>query len=345
MLETWIDVLRILDGTLRVATPLILCAMAGLLSERSGVIDIGLEGKLLAGAFAAATVAHLAGSEWVGLGAAIIVSVSFALVHGFACITHRGEQIISGVAINILAAGLTVVIGIALFRKGGQTPLLEDSERFGAITFLGTETLGDVPIIGPLYVELISGHNLLVYAALATVVLVWWLLYRTTFGLRLRAVGEAPAAVDTAGISVTWLRYRAVIMAGVLCGIAGAYLSTAGFGAGFERDMSAGKGFIALAAMILGNWRPGTTLLACLLFGFLETISPRLQGVGFDCTDGALAELWYRVFFLDCGGGAVGFPTAIIPMLPYILTVILLAGFFGRAVPPKALGTPYVKEH
>lgn len=324
MLETWVDVLRILDGTLRLATPLILCAMAGLVSERSGVIDIGLEGKLLAGAFAAAATASLTGSPWLGLGAAIVLSVMFALIHGFACITHRGEQIISGVAVNILAAGLTVVIGIALFRQGGQTPGLGPDERFSPITLPGAETLYDIPILGPLYGELISGHNLLVYVALIAVALVWWMLYRTTFGLRLRAVGEAPAAVDTAGVSVIWLRYRAVIIAGVLCGIAGAYLSTA-HGAGFVRDMSAGKGFIALAAMIFGKWRPGLALLACLLFGFLDTVAPRLQGVE-----------------LPLIGEA---PVALIPVLPYIFTVILLAGFFGKAVPPKALGTPYVKEH
>lgn len=324
MLESWIDLLRILDGTLRLATPLILCAMAGLVSERSGVIDIGLEGKLLIGAFTAAAVAILTGSPWLGLNAAIAASVLFSLIHGFACITHRGDQIISGVAVNILASGLTIVVGIALFRQGGQTPQLTPDMRFQPLDWPLTETLAGVPLLGPLYAELISGHNLLVYIALVSVIVVWWMLYRTTFGLRLRAVGEAPAAVDSAGISVTWLRYRGVLIAGVLCGIAGAYLSTA-HGAGFVREMSAGKGFIALAAMILGNWRPGLALLACLLFGFLETVTPRLQGTE-----------------LPLIGEA---PTALIPMLPYILTVILLAGFFGRAIPPRALGTPYVKEH
>lgn len=324
MLESWIDILRILDGTMRLATPLILCAMAGLISERSGVIDIGLEGKLLIGAFTAASVAVLTGSPWLGLFAAIAASMAFSLIHGFACITHRGDQIISGVAVNILAMGLTIVVGIALFRQGGQTPALPPDARFRPLDWPLTETLGDIPILGPLYAELISGHNVLVYVALVSVVLVWWTLYRTTFGLRIRAVGEAPAAVDSAGISVTWLRYRGVLIAGGLCGIAGAYLSIA-HGAGFFREMSAGKGFIALAAMILGNWRPGVALLACLLFGFLETVTPRLQGTE-----------------LPLIGEA---PTALIPVLPYIFTVILLAGFFGRAVPPRSLGRPYVKEH
>lgn len=324
MPELWIDILRILDGTLRLATPLILCAMAGLVSERSGVIDIGLEGKLLAGAFAAAATASLTGSAWLGLIMAILVAMTFSAVHAFACITHRGEQIISGVAVNILASGLTVVVGIALFQQGGQTPPLSPDERFSPIALPLSETLSGVPYLGPLYAELISGHNLLVYVSLMAVVVVWWMLYRTTFGLRLRAVGEAPEAVDSAGISVTWLRYRGVLIAGLLCGIAGAYLSTA-HGAGFVREMSAGKGFIALAAMIFGKWRPGLALVACLLFGFLDTVAPRLQGVE-----------------LPLIGEA---PVALIPVLPYVFTVILLAGFFGRAVPPRALGTPYVKEH
>ncbi|MEO1494318.1 MAG: ABC transporter permease [Pseudomonadota bacterium] len=322
MAEFLSDLIPILNGTLRLATPLILCAMAGLVSERSGVIDIGLEGKLLIGAFAAATVAALTGSAWLGLIAAIAASSVFSLIHGFACITHRGEQIISGVAVNFLALGLSVVIGIALFPRG--QPPLDIAERFRPLDFPLSETLAGVPVLGPVYSGLLSGHNLLVYAALLAVPLIWWALYRTTFGLRLRAVGETPAAVDSAGVSVTALRYRGVLIAGVLCGIAGAYLSTA-HGAGFVREMSAGKGFIALAAMIIGKWRPWTAFGACLLFGFLETITPRLQGVE-----------------LPLIGEA---PTALIPILPYIFTVILLAGFFGRAIPPRALGTPYVKEH
>jgi general nucleoside transport system permease protein len=321
--EYWIDFLRLMDATMRFSTPLILTAMAGLVSERSGVIDIGLEGKLLAGAFAAAAVASLTGSAALGLLAAIAVSMSMAGLHGFACITHKGDQIISGVAINFLASGATVVVGIALFRQGGQTPPLAQAERFRPITLPGVETIGQVPVIGPLYAELISGHNLLVYLAVASVPLVWWMLFRTTFGLRLRAVGEKPEAVDSAGLSVTWLRYRGVLIAGALCGVAGAYLSIA-HGGGFVREMSAGKGYIALAAMIFGKWRPWTVLGASLIFGFLEAAAARLQSV-------ELPVL-----------GVI--PVELILVLPYVATVVLLAGFFGRAVPPKALGTPYVKE-
>jgi ABC-type uncharacterized transport system permease subunit len=312
------------DATLRLATPLILCALAGMFSERSGVIDISLEGKLLGGSFAAAAVAATSGSVYLGVLAAIGVSVCMGLVHGFACITHRGNQIISGLAVNILASGLTITLGIAWFKRGGQTPTLAADQRFQPLEWPFIETMEAVPILGSIYVELISGHKALVYVALLMVPLAAWLLTKTRFGLRIRAVGEAPEAVDSAGISVTGLRYRAIIIAGVLCGIAGAYLSTA-HGAGFVREMSAGKGYIALAAMIFGKWKPWPTLFACLLFGFLEAASSRLQGLE-----------------LPIIGEA---PTNLMLILPYIMTVVLLAGFFGRAQAPRALGTPYVKEH
>ena len=312
-----------LDATLRVSTPLIFAALAGLFSERSGIVDIGLEGKMLAGAFAAAAVAHVSGSVYVGVAAAVLVSVAFALLHGFACITHRGNQVVSGVAINILAAGLTIVLGLAWFRQGGQTPSLQNEQRFTAMEWPMAEQWADIPWFGPIYSELLSGHNLLVYLALVLVPVSWWVLYRTRFGLRLRAVGENPKAVDTAGISVSWLRYRAVMIAGMLCGFAGAYLSTAQ-NAQFIRDMTAGQGFMALAALIFAKWKPWRVLFACLLFGFLDAVAVRLQGVELP------------------GIGAV--PVQFIESLPYLMTVILLAGFIGKAQPPKAVGLPYVKE-
>ena len=324
MAEVWIDILAILDGTARLATPLILCAMAGLVSERSGIVDIGLEGKLLMGAFAAAAAAALTGSPWAGLAASLAASVMLALVHGFACITHRGEQIVSGVAVNILALGMTVVVANALFRHGGHTPPLGTGERFSPISLPLAESLREVPFLGPLYGELVSGHNLLVYAAFLSVALVRWLVWRTRFGLRLRAAGEMPEAVDSAGVSVSALRYRGILIAGLLCGLAGAYLSVA-HGAGFVREMSAGKGFLALAALIFGRWKPVPVLFACLLFGLLDTVAPRLQGMD-----------------LPLIGPA---PVALISVLPYAMTVVLLAGFFGRAIPPRALGRPFVKEH
>ena len=323
MQDSYLLFVLTLDATIRVAVPLVLGALAGLYSERSGVIDIGLEGKMLGAAFAAGAVAAVSGSAWVGLAAAIGTSVALAMLHGFACITHRGSQVVSGLAINILVSGLTVTLGIAWFHQGGQTPSLPSEARFRAIELPGTALLAKVPVLGTLYVELLSGHNILVYAAFALVPLTWWVIYRTRFGLRLRAVGENPAAVDTAGISVTALRYRAVACAGVLCGVAGAYLSTA-HGAAFVRDMTAGKGYIALAAMIFGKWRPVPAMLACLLFGFLDAVAARLQGVKIP------------------GIGEI--PVQFIQALPYLLTVILLAGFIGKAVAPKADGVPYVKE-
>jgi ABC-type uncharacterized transport system permease subunit len=319
-LAQWISML---DSTLRLAAPLILCAMAGLFSERSGIVDIGLEGKMLAAAFASAAVAAMTGNVWLGLLAGVLVSVMMALLHGFACITHRGNQVVSGLAINILASGLTVTLGIAWFARGGQTPPLTGEARFSPIDLPGAESVQEWPLIGALYSELFSGHNLLVYLALLSVPFTYWVIFRTRFGLRLRAVGENPQAVDTAGISVAWLRYRAVIMAGVLCGLAGAYLSTAQ-GAGFIREMSAGKGYMALAALIFGKWKPAPALFACLLFGFLEALATRLQGVPLPIV------------------GEV--PVQFMQALPYVLTVILLAGFIGKAIAPKAIGVPYLKE-
>jgi general nucleoside transport system permease protein len=295
--------LAIVASTLRVATPLILCAMGGLFSERGGIIDIGLEGKMLAAAFAAAACAALTGSAWLGLGAGILVAEALALLHGFACITQRGNQVVSGVAINLLMSGLTIVLGIAWFQRGGQTPSLPQDARFMPIAALG-------------------GHNLLVGAALLAVPATAFVIGATRFGLRLRAVGELPLAVDAAGISVAWLRYRALLLCGLLTGIAGTYLSLAQ-NAGFSRDMTAGQGYIALAALIVGKWRPVPALGACLAFGLLDAIAIRLQGV-------RLGEL-----------GAV--PVQAIQVLPYVLTVILLAGFIGRAVAPKAIGVPYDK--
>ena len=323
MEDLWLQVVSILSATLRTATPLVFCAMAGMFSERSGTIDIGLEGKMLAGAFAAACVAVVTGSAWLALLGAVLVGVLMALLHGLACITYRGNQVVSGVAINIMAAGLTVVLGNAWFGRGGQTPDLAPEARFMPLKIPGWESAYEIPIFGPLYTFVIGGHNLLVYIAFAAVPISWWVLYHTRFGLRLRAVGEDPKVIDTAGISVAWLRYRAVIIAGLLCGFAGAYLAIAQ-NASFSPHMTAGRGFIALAAMVFGKWRPWPAMFACLLFGLLDAIAIRLQGV------------------IIPGVGQV--PVEAIQALPYILTVVLLAGFVGRAMAPHALGQPYVKE-
>jgi ABC-type uncharacterized transport system permease subunit len=314
--------LQVLDSTVRLATPLLLACLAGLFSERAGIFDIGLEGKMLAAAFFSAAVAALTGSVWLGLLAGVGASMALSALHGLASITFRGNQLISGVAINFLAAGLTVLIAQDWFQQGGRTPSLIGAARFEPITLPFADALRDVPLLGPVYYELISGHSVLVYLAFASVPMTWWILYRTRFGLRLRAVGENPAAVDTAGVSVVALRYAAVAICGVLCGIAGAYLATA-LQAGFVKDMTAGRGFIALAALIFAKWRPWYALSACLLFGFLQAIALRYQNIDL---------------------GAFTVPVQFMDALPYILTVVILAGFVGKAIPPRAGGEPYVKE-
>ncbi|MFD3190947.1 ABC transporter permease [Sedimentitalea sp. HM32M-2] len=376
----FLTIIQVLDSTIRLATPLLLACLAGLFSERAGIFDIGLEGKMLAAAFFSAAVAALSGSVWLGLLAGIAASMVLAMLHGLASITFRGNQLISGVAINFLAAGMTVLIAQDWFSQGGRTPSLMGGARFGPITLPFADSLRDVPMLGPVYSELLSGHSILVYAALAAVPATWWVLYRTRFGLRLRAVGENPAAVDTAGVSVVGLRYAAVAICGVLCGIAGAYLATA-LQAGFVKEMTAGRGFIALAALIFAKWRPWAAMWSCLLFGLLQAVALRYQNIdttfayllAFMCL---LALTFAIVAALISAARRTGFKTVLtaiktaaalfavavmvrnvpvldfrirIPVqamdaLPYVLTVVILAGFVGKAVPPRAGGEPYVKE-
>ena len=305
-MDTLLFTVDLLASSLRLATPLIFCALAGVLSERAGVIDIGLEGKMLFAAFAAAAVGVVSGSWPLAMLAAIAIACALSALHGFACVTYQGNQVITGLAINIIAAGLTVVLGIAWFQQGGQTPQVPDAVRM--------KELFNIPLLG---------QNVLVYVALALVFVVWWLLFRTRFGLRLRAVGENPAMVDAAGVSVAGTRYLALMGNGALCGLAGCYLVLAQ-NAAFAPHMTAGRGFMALAAMIFGKWHPVGALWACLLFGFLDAAAIRLQGVVLP------------------GVGEV--PVQLIQALPYLLTVVLLAGFIGKATAPKALGSPYIKS-
>lgn len=294
--------LQIGESGLRLAVPLIFACLAGLWSEKSGIVDIGLEGKMLVAAFAAAVAASFTGHAWVGVGAGILAAIVFALLHGFASISQRGNQIISGVALNMLAAGITALLGNFIFKQGGRSPPLEGAARLP---------------------DLALGQGAMTWIAIGAVAFSAWILARTRFGLRIRAVGENPAAVDNAGISVTRLRYAAVVIAGVLCGLAGATLSL-GQAAGFLPMMTAGKGFVALAALIFAKWRAWPALWTCLLFGLLDAIAIRLQGVALP------------------GIGTI--PVQLIQALPYLLTLVLLAGFMGRATPPRAAGLPYVKE-
>ena len=322
--DLFLNLFSMLASSIRMATPLIFAAMGGILAERSGTVDIGLEGKMLASAFASATVASLTLSLWLGVAAGMGVAVLMSLLHGVATIRYRGDHVVSGLALNFLASGLTLVLGQAWFEQGGQTPMLADEQRFTPIHLPGAAYLAaHVPVIGPFYETVVSGHTILVYVAFVLVGLMVFLLGRTRFGLRLRAVGEEPNAVDTAGISVPGLRYQALLGTGLLCGLAGAYYSMSQ-NAGFSREMTAGGGYIALAAMIFGKWRPVPAMLACLLFGLLSALEARLQGQSLPW----IGEL----------------PTQVFQVLPYVLTVVLLAGFIGRAVAPKAIGRPYVKE-
>ncbi len=313
----------LLASTLRVATPLILCALAGLIVERSGVIDIGLEGKMLFAAFVAGAAGAAWGSTALALLMAMLVTIALSWLHGWACVSHRGDQVVSGVAVNIIAVGLTAVLGIAWFAQGGQTPPVTDAVRLRALFPGAAAALHGVAWLGPLIGDGLLSHNIMVYLAIALVPAVWWLLYRTRFGLRLRAVGENPHMVDAAGVSVVKLRYAALTLNGALCSLAGSYLVLAQ-NASFVPNMTAGRGFMALAAMIFGKWHPVGAFWACLLFGFLDAVAIRLQGVRLP------------------GIGEV--PVQAIQALPYLLTVILLAGFIGKTTAPQALGKPYLKE-
>ncbi|ATP28823.1 sugar ABC transporter permease [Chromobacterium violaceum] len=314
----------LLDSTVRVATPLVLAALAGMFSERSGVVDISLEGKMLAAAFASAAAAYVTHNPWIGLLAGMMAAVSLAMVHAFVSVTYNGNQLISGMAINTIASGITPVLALAWFQQGGNSPQLPDDGRFHEITLPFADALRDVPVAGLVYSKLISGHSILVYLTVFVIIpLVTWVLYKTRFGLRLRAVGENPHAADTAGISVAKVRYTALFWGGMLCGMAGTYLSVYQTGS-FIKEMTAGKGFLALAALIFGKWRPVPAVIGCLLFAFADAIQIRLEGVALPVV------------------GQI--PSQAIAVIPYVLTVLLLAGFVGRALAPKAIGVPFVKS-
>jgi simple sugar transport system permease protein len=284
-------------STIRLSTPLILAALGGLFSERSGVINIALEGMMLAGAFTAAAVTYAAGNPFVGLVAGMLAGMLIAAIHAAACIRYRADQVVTGTAINILMIGMPAFLSGAFFLSSGSTPQIPREQL-----------IPWTPIV----------------IAFALVPITWYVLYKTPFGLRLRSVGENPEAADAAGVRVARMRYAGVLLSGVLAGLGGAYLSI-GQSSLFTRNMTSGRGFIALAALIFGKWRPFQTLLACLLFGFTEAISIQMQGV----------------VKLPSGDDI---PVQFIQMVPYILTIIVLAGFIGSSRPPRALGIPYEKE-
>lgn len=285
-------------STVRLSTPLILAAFGGMFSERAGIINIALEGMMLAGAFTAAAVTHAAGNPFVGLAAGMAAGALVAAIHAVACISYKADQVVTGTAINILMIGMPAFLSGAFFLSSGSTPQIPKE-------------------------QLIPWFPIII-AFLVVPAVTWYVFYKTPFGLRLRAVGENPEAADAAGVSVTRMKYAGVLLSGALAGIGGAYLSI-GQSSLFTRNMTSGRGFIALAALIFGKWRPVQTLLACLLFGFTEAVSIQMQGV----------------MKLPSGDDI---PIQFIQMVPYLLTIIVLAGFIGSSRPPKALGIPYQKE-
>ncbi|MYM65808.1 ABC transporter permease [Pseudoduganella sp. FT55W] len=312
----------ILVSTVRNAPVLIFAAMAGLFAERSGVIDIGLEGKILASAFVSAAVAFTTQNPWYGVMAGVLVSMLLASLQAYIAITQKGNQLVAGIAINIAMSGLTFVVAQYIFQQGGRTPDLGSARLFDVV-LPGSAAVEHIPFIGWLYAHLIGGHSVLVYLAFALVPLVHWLVYHSRFGLRLRACGENPHAADAAGVNVERQRYFAMLIAGFLCSFSGAYLAIVQSGF-FLRDMSAGAGYLALTAMVFGNWRPLYTFMGCLMFGFFGAVQIQIEGVELPVI------------------GRV--PGALIQMVPYVLTVIVLAGLMAKSVAPKALGTPFVKS-
>jgi simple sugar transport system permease protein len=312
----------IVVSTIRNAPVLLFAAMAGLFAERSGVVDLALEGKILASAFVSAAVAYTTQNPWYGIAAAMAASTALALVQGFVSVTQKGNQLVGGIAINIAMSGLTFVLAQFFFQQGGRTPDLGEARLFD-LALPGAAALADVPVLGWLLGQVIGGHPALVYLAFALVPLVHWVVYHSRFGLRLRACGENPHAADAAGVSVERTRYLAMLLAGVLCAFSGSYLAIVQSGF-FLRDMSAGAGYLALTALVFGNWRPMYTALGCLMFGLFSAVQIQIEGVDLPVV------------------GKI--PGSLIQMIPYVVTVVVLAGFMARSVAPKAIGKPFVKS-
>ncbi len=297
-------IFSLLFATIRSATPLIFAALGGLFSERSGVINIALEGLMLAGAFTAAVVTLQTQNPYLGFVSGLAAGGVLALVYAVACIRFEADQVVAGMAINFLMIGLPALISGVIYDSTGSTPQIALENKM------------------PMLTNNLSWGSIL---AFALVPVCWWVLYKTPFGLRLRSAGENPAAADSAGVNVIKLRYFAVVISGLLAAAGGAYLST-GQSSLFTKQMTAGRGFIALAALILAKWKPVPVLVACLFFGFTEALTITIQGT----------------IKLPSGEGI---PVQFIEMIPYVLTIIVLAGFIGTSRAPKALGIPYRKEN
>jgi general nucleoside transport system permease protein len=297
----------LLASTIRNSTPLIFAALGGMFSERSGVVNIGLEGLMLISAFAGVVGASLSGSALVGFGFGLAAGLIFALIHALMSITFEADQIISGTAINLLALGGTGFLMVQIFGSGGTSP------RVPGFKEVAIPLLSDIPLIGPA----LFNQSLLVYLMYLLIPITWFVVFRTPFGLRLRATGEVPEAVDTAGVSVSRMRYYGVALSGLLAACGGVYLSM-GILSAFTEGMTNGRGFIALAALIFGRWNPIGAAGAALLFGFALAVTYQVP-----------QEV---------------IPLEFIQMLPYVLTIVALAAFGGRAIAPAAIGKPYRKE-
>jgi simple sugar transport system permease protein len=298
---------ELLASTIRNATPLVFAALGGLFSERSGVVNIALEGLMLIAAFAGVVGAALFNSALIGLLFGLGAGLLFALIHALMCVTFEADQIISGTAINLLALAGTGFLMVLIFGSGGTSPRVEGFKE------VPIPLLSDIPFVG----QALFSQSLLVYLMYILVPVTFFLVFRTPFGLRLRATGEVPEAVDTAGVSVARMRYYGVALSGLLAALGGVYLSM-GILSAFTEGMTGGRGFIALAALIFGRWNPIGAAGAALLFGFALAVTFRVpQDV---------------------------IPQEFIGMLPYVLTIVALAGFGGRAIAPAAIGKPYRKE-
>ncbi len=297
--------LAVLDAALRVATPLILTSLGGLFSERSGVINIALEGILLTGAFASVLATDMTGDPWVGALAGVLAGMLVSLIHAAVSIVFKADQIVSGVAINLLAMGATQFLTWVIWGSSANSPPVPGMSHWGLPAQWGPLARGVNAVIGH--------YPPLVYVAVAFVFVAHFVLWRTPFGLRLRATGEHPEAVDTLGVNVRRMRFAGVLISGALAGLGGAFLALNTHQ--FVKNMSAGRGFIALAAMIFGKWTPLGAFGACLLFGYAEAVQMGLQGRGI--------------------------PTQFVQMIPYVLTMVALVGVIGRARPPAAIGRPY----
>jgi simple sugar transport system permease protein len=300
-------------SSIRVAIPLALAGLGGVFSERSGVINIGLEGMMLTGAFTAVAVTNISQNPWIGLLAAVFIGVFLGLIHAIVCVTFKANQIVSGVAINLFASGITVFFSWLLF---GETQIMTKSSL--PIWGLPLPNIGEGSTFIRNMIVMFAHYSPLVYLTIIIFILSHLILYKTPFGLRLRSVGEYPQAADTMGVNIVKMRYIAVMTSGALAGLAGAFLSLeqAHF---FVKEISGGRGFIALAAMIFGKWTPFGTAGAALLFGVGEALAMRLQGV-------------------------LAVPVQFINMVPYLLAIFVLVSAVGRAIPPAADGIPYEKE-